>query len=68
MGVWDRVFEAKWSELGAKKQVGNCNTEVRITMGADQWEEVGEQVGMGKADVSYSETGEDDFNPSFRLL
>jgi len=31
-------------------------------------EEVGEQVGMGKAGVSYPETGEDDFNPSFGLL
>ena len=34
VGVGDRVFEAKWSELGIRKQVGNCNKEVRITMGA----------------------------------
>ena len=33
VGVADRMFEAKWSELGARKQVGNCNREVRITMG-----------------------------------
>ena len=32
------MFEAKWSELGARKQVGKCNREVRV----------GEQVGMGK--------------------
>jgi len=68
VGVGDKVFEAKWSELGVRKQVGNCNREVRITMGAVQWEEVGEQVEMGKAGVSYPETGEDDFNPSFRIL
>ena len=28
----------------------------------------GENVGMSKADVSYPETGEDDFIPAFRLL
>ena len=54
MGVGDRVFEAKWSVLGERKQVGNCNREVRMV--------------MGKAGVSYPETEEDDFNPSFRLL
>jgi len=64
----DRVFEAKWSELGTRKQVGNCNREVSITMGAGKWEEIGEQVGMGKTGVSYSGTGEDDFNPVFRML
>jgi len=56
--------------VGDKKTttLGNCNIEVRITMGAGQWEEVGEQVGMGQAGGSYPETGEDDFNPSFWLL
>ena len=34
VGVQDIVFEAKWSELGARKQVGNCNREVRITVRA----------------------------------
>jgi len=34
VGVGDRVFEAKWSELRARKQVGNFNREVEITMRA----------------------------------
>ena len=34
VGVGDRVFVVKWSELGARKQVGNCNREVRSTMRA----------------------------------
>jgi len=38
MGVGDRVFEPKWSELGARKQVVNFNREVRITMGAERLE------------------------------
>jgi len=29
VGVGDRVFEAEWSELGTRKQVGNCNRKVR---------------------------------------
>jgi len=42
VGVGDREFETKWSELGARKQVGNCNRKVRITMGAGSWKDVGE--------------------------
>ena len=35
MGVGDRMFEAKWSEMGARKQVGNCNRKSE-----SQWEQV----------------------------